>query len=235
VETVDFTGFNIKEYQTFAAAIVALIAAIIAFAGVQLNAILSYLSAQNAAKKQIIWQREQADIAAHNRRTAVVTWLYLRVVDARNRMGNIYTAFVAFDNIWAMVKGKPASEIRDDHYFQLLVERISKIEPVLKNSDIKSVELDFLVGLDHRDQELFFSAFSEISAFDDYVREIQSGLSAFLNNPIEDKEHIEFLRGHEIKNIKDSLDMYQKGLEKSVAESYSALRAISKQRAEHQT
>jgi hypothetical protein len=230
-----FMGIDLKEYQVFSAAVLALIAAIITFAGVQLNAFISYKSAQRVADKNIIFARNQADAAAHNRRTAVVTWLYLRVVEARNRMGSIYVDFYPFDSVWAMVKEKSASEIREDKGFRSVMERILAIEPVLDSSDISAVELEFLVGLDHRDQELFFSAFSGISTFDDHVRDIQRHLTAFLNNPIQDHEDIEILRRNSVENMRTAFRMFHERFEKSVADTYSELRAISKQHAAGQS
>src|SRR5215212_10229662 len=122
---MDFSGFSVKEYQTLIAAFVALMAAGVAFWGVQRAANknyksaqdaanTNYKSAQNVAKTNIAWQQDQVVRAQNKRQAAVITWIYLRTAEARRKVQEATMTLDRFENYYAMEKRSGGAVTTED-------------------------------------------------------------------------------------------------------------------------
>ncbi|SFJ72552.1 hypothetical protein [Bradyrhizobium sp. cf659] len=171
----------VKDYQTIIGALVALLAAALAFYGAHRSAKMSYRSAQDAAKTNVDWQQKQAALALSSRRVAFVNWLYLRTVDARRRAEEALLAVIDLEKSYEISNKLGEQSLTRYAPFISHCRSVSSIASILEKSDLSKLDLETVAGVEQGDQEHFFSVTSTLNLIDLDLEKIRRAASLLSN------------------------------------------------------
>jgi len=222
----DATGWYavLKDLQTLFAAVFALAAALVAFAGVRHNARMNYNATQDSTKAKIDYDSKQAIIASNKKQAAIVTWMLGRAFDARRMMEDSAITVIKFEQAYIFAKNHEA-------HLRQSIQRFSPVinatPDVYERSDLSKVTLEFITQMDEVDMEYFFAVTRSIGSYDQCMRSIKKDFAGW-DATIEKgeklhNEDIEIMLRHGKKNIEYECQ-FIRGLEETIAKRYREIR-----------
>lgn len=190
-----------KDFQTLLAALVAFGAAWVAFLSAQKAARIQADTAEKTKSQELAWAKKQADEALANKRSAFITWLYLRVSEANRILDKQLITLIEVRRLLGHLNASEQTE-KDPFVdaFRVRTKEARRLAPVFSNSDLADVSIEFLIGLHRDDQKLFSSAVQTIKFLDRGVEACKASLSANVSLSAEARERLKQTFDQEVES-----------------------------------